>query len=559
MIALTAIIIYIGKRNSFNSRVESVLKKHWLRAVILLNRTKKPSSIKELSKEEKKMLLSLSDEEWDEWENLIRDCLGIAKDYPNAFDDLLSGFWDSIQKRDYFVKNQKAGKSRIENHDVAITTLFLDEVRLITNEPKANLEKKEERHKAILMIQKQYPKGYKSYCDNLKEGTPTDFDIIRDVNSIIELQKVYEEHNAFRGWEKRQETFCATYRNILDEVRAQDGKYIYDVPYQKISLSGLMDSSHFKIWQGFREHYSNCMLDKQIDSFRKKHEHISLFRNRTRYFVDRVYDGLFEVISRIDSAIDGDTLTVFVTRNSLNWSSETFDYHYQHLRKTLNETEHPWCNINELFDLKEKEQYKAVLVIDFITSNQELRNNSGLVIESFKKKIPLIGYYSLFKEYDQDELLELKNLLKSDKPSKPKKVRVMPPSPPEFNDDEEIAYIKNLLSQIVKHPFYTYLALPNALVGEAVGAEETKKRWIDNPERYGFKTKDYKGKIGGEFTCDGERTWHDLVLEGDTFNIDDVAHYTFLLFKAMGLLGQFRKKGANAVAYMNQMGYLATH
>lgn len=172
LFVLAAVSVYVKKQNSLNGRVKSVLEKHRLRAVVLLNRADRPSTISELSKKEKDLLLSLSDKEWEEWENLTRECIGMSKNYPNAFDELISGFWDKIQKRNYFIKHQRPDKSRMENYDVAIDSLLLDEVRLITAEPKINLEKKEERHNVIQKIKTQYSKGYKAYCENSKDGTP---------------------------------------------------------------------------------------------------------------------------------------------------------------------------------------------------------------------------------------------------------------------------------------------------------------------------------------------------------------------------------------------------
>lgn len=559
LIVLVTVSVYSNKQNSLNGRVKSVLDNHWLRAVILLNRADKPSSTSELSKTEKDLLLSLSDEEWTEWEALSRECMELSKNYPNAFDELLSGYWDKIQRRDYYVKYHRPNKSRMENHDVAISSLLLDEVRLITAEPKNNLEKIEERHHAVQKIKKKYSKGYKAYCDNSKDGSPSDYAIIRDLNNIIELQRIYDEHKAFKGWEERQKSFFDTYRKILDEIRPHDGKYNYVVPFQKITLSGIMEKSQFKIWQGFCEHYCSSLLDKQETSFKRKYDNVSRFKNRTRYFQESVYDGILEIICKIDSVIKGSTLAVFVTRNNSKWSTKTYNYHYNYLRNKLTETEHPWCNIDELYNLENKEKYHVILIIDMITTNQELKMNSALVIESFKKAVPLIGYYSLLKEYEQDELLAFPMLLKPEyRPAQTTETTIHP-APVVYSEEEEVAFIKGLLSQIVKHSYFSYFALTNALIGEAVGAEETKKRWLDNPYKYFFKTKKSYGEIGGEYTVDGQQTWHDFRQNGNTEDLDDVAHFTYSLFKTMGLLGQFREKGSYAVDFMNQMGYLATY
>ena len=45
--------------------------------------------------------------------------------------------------------------------------------------------------------------------------------------------------------------------------------------------------------------------------------------------------------------------------------------------------------------------------MDFVTSNEELKNNCKLIIEHFSKSVPFIGYYSMKKEYDEDELKKI--------------------------------------------------------------------------------------------------------------------------------------------------------
>ena len=42
-------------------------------------------------------------------------------------------------------------------------------------------------------------------------------------------------------------------------------------------------------------------------------------------------------------------------------------------------------------------------------------------------------------------------------------------------------------------------------------------------------------------------------------NVDDLARYTYLLFKEMGLLKEFKNKGKNAIEFMNEKGFLAKH
>ena len=139
------------------------------------------------------------------------------------------------------------------------------------------------------------------------------------------------------------------------------------------------------------------------------------------------------------------------------------------------------------------------------------------------------------KEYDEEELKELaqkhEGFLSSEK--------------------KDMELIKKCLLQIRKHSFFSYIAIPNTWIGEAGNAEKTKALWLDNPEKYKFKTKDEAGLISGEYSINGGLTFEDISIEGDRFDVDDTTRFTYLLFKNMGLLSQFKKKGRKAVEYMN--------
>ena len=93
----------------------------------------------------------------------------------------------------------------------------------------------------------------------------------------------------------------------------------------------------------------------------------------------------------------------------------------------------------------------------------------------------------------------------------------------------------------------------------AYGAESTKRKWLDNPELYLFKTNDKEGRISGEYSVDGGKSYEDISIEGNSFNIDDVALFTYQLLEGMGVFLQFKQKGDKAIVYMNSKGFLAHH
>ena len=94
---------------------------------------------------------------------------------------------------------------------------------------------------------------------------------------------------------------------------------------------------------------------------------------------------------------------------------------------------------------------------------------------------------------------------------------------------------------------------------EAGSSEQTKRKWLDNPDQYDFRVKDKQNYISGEYSIDGGNSYQELSIIGSERSVDDVARYTYLLFKEMGVLDQFKEKGQYAVEFMNSVGSLAHH
>ena len=65
--------------------------------------------------------------------------------------------------------------------------------------------------------------------------------------------------------------------------------------------------------------------------------------------------------------------------------------------------------------------------------------------------------------------------------------------------------------------------------------------------------------ITGSYSVDGGLNFTDFNIPGNRDNIHDAAVYSYQLFMRMGIWGQFKSKGEDAISHMNAMGYLSTH
>lgn len=541
--AIIAVVVYfIAKNNGKSSRISSLLKSHPVLAKVLLDCEKVPP-ISMITEEQSAKVLSLSDSDWEEWELLCKRVRSLAEKYPHTLYDFISSSFPKFKERVNYKNGIKLFAPIPQKVKVAVASLYLSELRQIDADPESVWKERDELRLYAGKIKQKNPEGFKTYCDVHKVKSPEDSIVVNDKRHIAELQKLYDESKAYEGWEKKQEEFSSKFWQILKDVRSQDGRYTYEVSFNKPTRKGTLIESQFKVWQGFCDCFSSYLLEEQDDKFKAGFDKISGFKSRTRYFYDRVYEQIFEIITQFDEKVSGDLYVIFVDGCKRNWTQRTYDYHYSHIREIIDESDIKRIDFSDLPLVNDNGNIGGIFILDFITSNEELMSNCKLIVEHFRKSVPFIGYYSLMKEYDEEELKELaqkhEGFLSSEK--------------------KDMEFIKKSLLQIRKHSFFSYIAIPNTWIGEAGNAEETKAIWLDNPEKYKFKTKDEAGFISGEYSIDGGLTFEDISIEGDGFDVDDTTRFTYLLFKNMGLLSQFKKKGRKAVEYMNEQGILAYH
>lgn len=553
VIVISVITYFTVKRYKYINHVKSLLNAHQNKIKLLLGKDKL-FSYSDLSNEELNIILSLSDNDYNEWSSLINRIQRIGSQYPYTLYEFINEHITGIKYRNSYKKHISNNTPTPQKVKVAIDSMLLDELRLIDSDSEDTWKHRDSLREQATSLISNYPDGYKTYCDIRQNNKPQHGEVVRDKRQIIELQSVYECCKNYEGWEDKQNDFSSSFWQILKDVRSQDGRYVYDVTFNKPTRKGSQVSSTFKVWQGFCNSFSSYLLDRQTDDYLDKYQKLSEFKNRGRYFYDHVYDEIFEIIKRLNSDMEGSVYVIMVDKCKRNWTKESYDYHYKRLRQNLDESNINRLNFRELPSIKDPGDIKGIFIFDFVTSNEELKNNCKLIIEHFNKSVPLLGYYSMEKEYDEDELLELAksddSFLKKDEQNN------------DINEDDEeswIEFIKNCMLQINKHPFYSYIAIPNSWIGSAAIAKETKKTWLTNPEQYFFDYIDKPGFLSGKYSIDSKRSCHEMSIPGNKSNIDDTAKFTYLLFKDMGVLSMFKKNCQKAIDYMNEDGFLANH
>lgn len=559
--ALAALLIFVIKRNKMSRRVRSLLKTHPYKIRTLLNRDKTPK-VSDLSKEDRKIITSLSDNDWEEWSSHIIELKKKAQKYPETFLGFIFKNFPSLKDKNGFKKDYTLFMPTIKKVSLAIDNLLLEELRALGANSEETWKKHDDIRREAIKVRQKYPEGFKTYCEINKLNQPKEISILHDRKQIAELQELYVVSKAYDGWEKKQEDFCSKLWKIYGKECPNDGRYCYYPSFGKPTRIGTVTESKFKVWQGFSKCFCSRLLQRQAGSFRSNYDHIAEFAKRTRFFYDRVYDALFKVALKFKETIRGELYIVLMDKCKLNWGKEIYNYHYRRIKENIDSSDIPRINFSELYKIKDTGNISGVFIIDFITSNDEMLNNCRQVVEFFNKSVPFLGYYSLIKEYDEDELIKLAEKHEGYLLKENLSVEQNIEDDCEIeshSEDENIEFVKNLLLQVNKHPFFSYLAIPNTWIGGAHGADITKSKWLNNSKRYIFKTKDKIGFISGFYSVDGGNNSKEISVRGNINNIDDIACFTYILFKEMGIMDDFREHGHKAVAYMNRHGFLASH
>lgn len=405
-VVLITIVVFVIIRNKKNSRVRSLLKSHPYKIRTLLDRDK-ALKLSDLSTEDRRIIASISDDEWKEWTFHISELKKVAQKYPETLLDFIVKNFPSLKERKGYKKEIALFMPILKKADLAIDHLLLNELRTLDADSEETWKKHDDIRREAIKVKLKYPEGFKTYCEINKSNQPEEINIVHDRPQIAELQKLFMVSKAYDGWEERQENFSSKLWKIYEEERPNDGRYYYYPTFSKPRRKGDLTESKFKIWQGFAKSFSSHLLRRQTDSFRTRYEHIAKFSKKNRYFYDSVYDALLKVALKFKEAIEGDLCIVLIDRCKLKWSKETYDYHYKRIREITVSPEITCLNFSELYKYDDSGNIGGIFIIDFITSNDELLNNCRQIIEFFNKSVPLLGYYSLLKEYDEDELKEL--------------------------------------------------------------------------------------------------------------------------------------------------------
>ena len=117
--------------------------------------------------------------------------------------------------------------------------------------------------------------------------------------------------------------------------------------------------------------------------------------------------------------------------------------------------------------------------------------------------------------------------------------------------------IKALFMQVVKDPYYNYLAIINCLISdEGSFSRIIRPQWIPLEIDTNLSVKFAQKGVNIECTYCQNGTESSFITECNTRNIDDIVELSYELFKRLGLFSYFISNGIEAISYINRNNIL---
>lgn len=536
LIVILAIIFSTFKKYKRNRQALSVCKRFPSFASVHLQKKIKGDE-KVLHSDLVDDILTLSESDWLRWKRLASEAEVIVKRHMDVFEEYLNDEFPIVSER---IPKYGDNPTLVSY----VNYMTMNELEMLVTESDKSWQKRRDIKEKASQIVSLNEEGYRIYCQKENRNFNS-LDILCNKKKIEDYQISFLYSQKNNDWENYQEIKNSDYYRICKDNRSNDGRFIHIVKYPKLGEGNIRQESEFKVWQGFTEAF--CLYEEEglPESLFRTTCNLQEFKQNHRFFNEPVYDQLCSLLENVKTEFTN-TLVVFIDSSIHEWPFETYEYHYNGLKNRLKDRKIKYYDFKDFCQKNEKE-YDAIILFDLITNNDDLINNCKLVVESFqskKRKFPFLGYYTLLKEYTKEELLKYY--------AKEKRNFSLSAA---GQSKKDVEFVKMLFEKVDKHPYYSYVAIVNTLIGEAYGAQYVKPIWLDNPSKYQFMCSDNNYC----YSTNGGTTFNSINGPRNHPDIDTISIFTVFLFTQMGVMNYFREKGESAIQYMNDNKYLAYH
>lgn len=222
-------------------------------------------------------------------------------------------------------------------------------------------------------------------------------------NSLYEIYEVIAtQYKSLQKSTEDQRKLSAKAREIRDDKFQSWGIYGHDIIISGINEVGQTTNYTFNIRQLFNESYgsSDNVSYEHQQSRLSRRAFVPEFKNATRYYVERVYNAVFDFITSIPGK---KSIVMCDSEMGTDWN-DIHNYHFGYICGKFRENQITHITLNDLDGAKHL-LGKTIIVLELITRNSHLQDICTRIYNTIEGVS--IVYITLLKEHTEAELLAI--------------------------------------------------------------------------------------------------------------------------------------------------------
>lgn len=339
-----------------------------------------------------RIFAQVSDERAEKWNKILM----ILEDF-NRTDHALF---------ENFVKSKNVVPQRYFRNRSKINPIFLlpySTIENVTEDTVDSLlsEKKEEEN------YQQFCKRYKKYLKSFLDANPalkTKGQILAAEGQLKDYIVANQRYLSYLDWKDAQNSFC----HEVDAIVSTQNKAWHSI-LRRGQIQGVDKDSHeFDDTAQFAQIAIKEYSDEATED--QSAEDVNTYNwVKSWVFGSASYDSkdIQAVKKFIKFVTKGNKpLLVKVNSNFLGWDSQIIDSYYDTLGPIFEDSD--LCELKNLEDVLTQKQgeYKYIFVLDLISDERQVIENSKTIFDLYKESMPVVCYISLIRELTEEEVAE---------------------------------------------------------------------------------------------------------------------------------------------------------
>ncbi|EGN57445.1 hypothetical protein PRBRB14_21940 [Hallella multisaccharivorax DSM 17128] len=334
----------------------------------------------------------VSDQRAEKWNNILMTLENFDKADHSLFEDFVKG--KNVVPQRYFRNRSKINPIFLLPYE-SIETVTQNTVNTII------AEKKKEG------IYQQFCKRYKKYLKAFLDANPalkTKDQILASEDKLKEYIAANQRYLSYMDWKDTQNSFCHETDAIVSTQYKTWHSIIRDIQIQGVDKDSHSFGDIVHIDQIAIKEYSDEATEDQSKADVEIYNWVKSLSFGSAHYNDKDIEAVKKFIKSITKG--NKTLLVKVNDNFLGWNSQIVDSLYDNLGSIFEDLD--YCDIKNLGSVltKDKGEYKFIFLLDLISDEKQVIENSQDVMDLYGESMPVVCYLSMVRELTEEEVAE---------------------------------------------------------------------------------------------------------------------------------------------------------